>query len=297
MRHELLPRPAARTDTREDGTRGPLLLFVHGIWHGAWCWKGRRIVSDDPEPGFREYFAARQYRTELLDLPGRGTDGDHASPRWTSIKTFADAVEDMVRQLGGDVVLVGHSMGTHVIQEYLGRPADRCPAAGAVLLAPVPPSGVRTLMLRLLRSSAYRTTVFECLTRARVWPPVATPALAHELLFSAAMPHAEVERYHRLLQDDSFRAFVDMLRLNRPNPARVRARRPSLPVLILGGSEDHIFTPEEVQATARAYDVEPRMFETAHDMMLDPAWQEVAEAIATWLDTLPPTPAHDAAPN
>ena len=42
-----------------------------------------------------------------------------------------------------------------------------------------------------------------------------------------------------------------------------------------------------MSATARAYGVEPVMFKTmAHDMMLEPDWRKLADAILAWVETL-----------
>jgi len=57
------------------------------------------------------------------------------------------------------------------------------------------------------------------------------------------------------------------------------------PVLVTGAALDVVIRPELVSATARAYGVEPVMFGTmAHDMMLEPGWQTVAERILAWLE-------------
>ena len=70
-----------------------------------------------------------------------------------------------------------------------------------------------------------------------------------------------------------------MILLALPKPSRVKT-----PVLVLGGTRDAIFSPDEIKATARAYQTQPEIFaDMAHDMMLEPGWQSVAERILTWL--------------
>ena len=54
--------------------------------------------------------------------------------------------------------------------------------------------------------------------------------------------------------------------------------------LVLGGERDTIFGPKRVAATARAYGTQARMFDMAHDMMLEPGWPAVAAHIGDWLD-------------
>ena len=85
--------------------------------------------------------------------------------------------------------------------------------------------------------------------------------------------------YHAQLQDESYLAFLDMLVFDLPRPARV-----STPLLVLGGGADTVFHPSEIEATARAYGTQATLFpDMAHDMMLEPGWRNVAQAIRKWL--------------
>jgi alpha-beta hydrolase superfamily lysophospholipase len=65
-----------------------------------------------------------------------------------------------------------------------------------------------------------------------------------------------------------------------PRPKRVKA-----PVLVLGAAEDGIFTPGEIERTARAYGttatIYPRM---GHNLMQEPDWAVVVDDILAWLD-------------
>ena len=64
-----------------------------------------------------------------------------------------------------------------------------------------------------------------------------------------------------------------MLAFNLPRPKKVKT-----PILVLGASKDTVFSPAEVKATARAYNTTADIFnDMAHDMMLDPKWESVAE--------------------
>jgi pimeloyl-ACP methyl ester carboxylesterase len=98
------------------------------------------------------------------------------------------------------------------------------------------------------------------------------------MFFSDGITDAGLLTHHRRLQDESFRAFLDLVAFVRTHPQRVR-----VPVLVLGARRDSIITPAEVAATAAAYRTTPTLFPTAHDMMLDDGWIEVAEHIIGWL--------------
>jgi alpha-beta hydrolase superfamily lysophospholipase len=82
------------------------------------------------------------------------------------------------------------------------------------------------------------------------------------------------------LQDESMLGFLDCLVLDRVAANKVRS-----PVHVIGGADDAIIANYEIKATARAYGVEALVFDNmAHDMMLDPNWRMVADAIIRTLD-------------
>lgn len=111
-------------------------------------------------------------------------------------------------------------------------------------------------------------------------PMFATPQLARDALFSAGMPEDRVREYSSRLQDESYRAYLDMLALNLPRPARVRT-----PLLVMGAADDRLISPAEVGATAGAYRTEAVIVpDMAHDMMLEAGWEAVADRILEWLD-------------
>ena len=104
------------------------LLFVHGAWHGAWCW----------DEHFLDFFAAKGYRSLALSLRGHGKSPAPKPMQFCSIADFVDDVASVVDNLPTRPVLIGHSMGGFVVQKYL----ESHDAAGGVLLASIPPSGI-----------------------------------------------------------------------------------------------------------------------------------------------------------
>ncbi|MBI4316507.1 MAG: alpha/beta hydrolase [Chloroflexi bacterium] len=240
------------------------LLFVHGAWHSAWCW----------DENFLPYFAAHGYAAHALSLRGHGASEGRPGLRWASLADYADDVASVAAALPAPPVVVGHSMGGMVVQHYLA--AHRAPAA--VLLASAPPAGVIPTTLRVAR--AHPLTFLKTNLALSLYPIVGTPERAREFLFSQAMPRAQSDGYFAKLQDESYRAYLDMMLLNLPNPRRAH----NTPVLVLGAADDKVFTVSEVQATARAYGAEAHIFPAmAHDMMLEPGWQTVADRILAWL--------------
>jgi alpha-beta hydrolase superfamily lysophospholipase len=55
-------------------------------------------------------------------------------------------------------------------------------------------------------------------------------------------------------------------------------------MLVLGAEHDTIVTRRQIHRTAAVYGAEAEIFpDMAHDMMLEPGWQAVAERIDSWL--------------
>ena len=243
----------------------PPLLFVHGAWHGAWCWTEH----------FTGYFADIGYRSYALDLTGHG-----ASPgnlRSARIDRYVTDVRRVAIELPSPPVLVGHSMGGLVVQQYLARYR----AKAGVLIAPVPRIGAIGATWRV--ATRHPLAFARADATLTLGPIVDEPDRAISLLFGPDMDPDDAARYAARLQDESYLAYLEMI-LELPHPSRVHD-----PVLVLGAAQDAIFSPSEIHATARAYGTEAIIFpDMGHDMMLKPAWQEVANAVAKWIAKLNP---------
>lgn len=239
------------------------ILFVHGAWHGAWCWAEH----------FLPYFAEKGYTSHALSLRGHGASAGHERLRWARIADYVADVVQVAGQLPRPPILVGHSMGGFVVQKYLE--SHSTPAA--VLLASAPVKGVLKTTLRIARR--HPLALLESTLRWRLYPIIGTPRLAQEALFSMDMPAEQRDRYFARLQDESYLAFLDMLVFNLPRPEKT-----AVPLLVLGAAADTIFHPDEIEATARAYGTRAEIFPNmAHDMMLESGWQSVADRILEWL--------------
>jgi pimeloyl-ACP methyl ester carboxylesterase len=238
----------------------PPLLFVHGAWHGAWCW----------DEHFLEYFAQRGFAAHAVSLRGHGESEGKERLRFVRLSDFVEDLEQTIDALPATPVLIGHSMGGFVVQKYL----ERRQVPLAVLLASVPPSGAWRVALRRLREQPL--DVIKSNLTMSLWPLVSDPETAGRSLFSPEMPRAESARHHARLQDEAVAAYFDCLLFN-----PVSTRRVSGPLVVMGAEHDQMIGRTEVAATARAYGVEPITIPgCAHDMMLDLRWQAVASRIA-----------------
>lgn len=262
----MLGRMALELISRGEGERRPSLLFLHGLWHGAWCW----------EEYFLPWFAEQGWVSRAVSLRGHGNSPGAETLRRIRVRDHVADLAEVISTLPDRPVLVGHSMGGFVVQKYLETHADD--VAGAVLLASVPPHGAARATLRTARG--HPGAFARVNAQLRMWPLVATRELARDMLFSRTLPADALDRHRARLQDDSYLTFLDLLALDLVRTRRVAA----VPMLVLGAANDALFTPEEVRRTARAYGAEVDIFDgMGHDMMLDTCWQSVARRIDQWL--------------
>ena len=255
---EVITKPAF-----ERRTRTPL-LFVHGAWHGAWCW----------DRGFLDFFAQRGWDSYALSLRNHGESDDSGRLRWIRHQTFVADIADIANELEKPPVMIGHSMGGYLVQKYM----ENNEVAGAVLMGSVPISGTLGASVRFARRHPLQ--FLKLLVTMSLWPVVATPALTREYLLAADTPDSAVVEIHEMLQDESYLTYLDMIGLALPKPGKTEA-----PVMVCAGSDDALFTVREAEKTAVAYGVEAHIFDgLPHDIMLDPGWETAARAIARWLE-------------
>jgi len=247
-----------------NGTHPIPLLFIPGSLHGAWCW----------EAHFLDYFAQHGFAAHAVNLRGHGNSEGREKLRWTRIADYVEDVANAVRQLQRPPFLIGHSMGGFIIQKYL----ENHTSPGAVLLSSPSPAGLLQTALKIARR---RPLAFAKVNLTlSLLPLVATPSLAREAFFSEDLPDELLLEYWKQMQEESYMAFLDMVALDLPKPAKVKT-----PLLVLGVGRDNMIKPSEIRATAHAYNTQAEIIaDVAHNSMLEPNWQAVAERILVWLN-------------
>jgi pimeloyl-ACP methyl ester carboxylesterase len=224
------------------------LLFVHGAWHGAWCW----------DEHFLGFFADKGYRALAVSLRGHGSSPTH-KVRACSVADYVEDVSVVADSLPSTPVVIGHSLG--------------------VLMASMPPQGNLGSGLRWLKRHPWHFT--KMAITGQSLPYVNTLELARERFFSDQMPDSQVLHYASQLQEESERIGIDCLVLNLP-----RRKCVTTPLLVLGAQNDRAHNAKEIRATARAYRTAAEFFPNmGHNMMLEPGWAAVAERIHNWLGT------------
>lgn len=250
----------------EIKTQETPLLFVHGAWHGAWCW----------DEYFLPYFAHHGYAAHAVSLRGHGNSSGPKRLSWVSTADYVADVVATARQLAMPPVVIGHSMGGLIVQKYL----ETHFAPAGILLASAPPKPIFRTTFDVIRHAPL--PFLKVNLQLNLYPVVGTPELAGAFLFSADMPKEKVAAYHGRLQAESYRAYLDMLGLSLPHPKQVKT-----PMLVLGAANDAIFSVAEVEETAAAYNTQARIFPNmAHDMMLEAGWQAAADAILEWVGSV-----------
>lgn len=245
-------------NTKEKET----VLFVHGAWHGAWCW----------EKHFVKQFLDRGYRSITFNLPKHDEPGDTSGINKLSLNDYVEALKKEVDKLDVPPIIIGHSMGGLVLQKYL----ETATCKKAVLLASIPPSGVlQTTINFLTRSYAYAS-----LMTLNLYGLVNTTVKAKWAFFSEELPQKELQEYTDRLCGESYRVFVKMLFPNVKLNHHLK-----IPMLVIGGREDNIFTVREHELTAKKYAADLIIIDkVAHDMMLDINQEKVSTAILNWIE-------------
>ncbi len=83
------------------------LLFVHGGYHGAWCW----------DEHFLGFFSDKGFRAAAVSWRGHGRSSLSKPLRSCSIADYVDDVRSAADNLGGQPVVIGHSLGGFVVQK------------------------------------------------------------------------------------------------------------------------------------------------------------------------------------
>src|SRR6476619_3898364 len=137
----MLP-PETRLEVRKrlpaNASRKPSLVFVHGGYCDAWFW----------EPYFLPWFANRGYAAYALSLRGHGASGGGETLFIAGLADYESDVEHVAGTIESPPVLIGHSMGSAIVELIVAKR----PVRGAALLAPLPPAGLLPIASRLAAS-------------------------------------------------------------------------------------------------------------------------------------------------
>lgn len=258
-----LHRPAS------SQTHLPPLIFVHGGYATARCW----------DAYFLPYFSRHGFDCHALDLAGHGASEGRERLDSFGIDDYVQDLAQVAQGLPAPAVVIGHSMGTVVVERLL----EQHPARAAILMSPVPPGGIlgSTMNLALTHPAFFGEQA-----RATGGAYTAqTLQTMREVYYSRETRTDDLIRFARLFQPESRRAILDLSLL----AMRIGGRRPALPVLVVGGAADAVFQPGLLGLTAVRWQAEEAVIPRAgHTLMLDAHWQAAADAMLGWLERLLP---------
>lgn len=164
----------------------PLVVLVHGAWHGAWCWAALQARLD-----------ALGIASLAVDLPGHGASVASLTDLHGDGQHVADVIDhwaggsDTVRR----VVLVGHSYGGAVITEAAVRTAH---VGHLVYLAAFTPSAGESLMGVLGSMPPQQVALGAAMTMRDDGTSVLDPVLAIPALYGSCAPAVAAAAIQRL---------------------------------------------------------------------------------------------------
>ncbi len=250
---------------KKDSSRNQSILFIHGMYHAAWCY----------EEYFMPYFADLGYDCYALSLQNHG-NSDSKKPFWkVRIKDYVEDVKKTVEKIGGNPILIGHSMGGFILQKYL----EKYNALAVVLLASVPPKGIIGSTLSVIKN--YPFSFLKANLTINLYHIIANKKSAKKLFLPLDLSEEKLDEYHSKLDNEAYLAYLDMLILDLPKTKKINPEN----ILIIGAEKDNINSLSDVKNIAKTYKTTYKIIPNAsHDIMLDPNWLIAAKEISNWLD-------------
>ena len=89
------------TAGQDTATRPTPVVFVHGAWHGAWCW----------QENFIPFFTRAGFAVTALSLRGHGGSEGRSGLRWHAIAEYVADLAAVTATPRPPPVPSGHSLG------------------------------------------------------------------------------------------------------------------------------------------------------------------------------------------
>lgn len=266
-------------ETSETGNGQIPLMLIHGAWLSARSWET-----------YAGYFGKRGFAVSAPEWPRK--QGDVEELRETAeassglgVQEIVDHYEGLIRNLDQPPVLIGHSYGGLFVELLLDRGLGRA----GVAMSPAPPMGILALPLSTLKAGA------PALAHPSKWHGVVT-LTPEEFTYAFVNTFSEDDAaaaYERYAVPETGQIFYEAgfanFHLHPPTEVHFKSGDRA-PLLIVGANEDHTVPASLAKAQYRRYTRSPAQtdyleFEgRPHLHMIAPDWQEVADAIDSWLD-------------
>jgi pimeloyl-ACP methyl ester carboxylesterase len=256
------------------------LMLIHGAWLSARSWEN-----------YVEYFGGR-YAVSAPEWPRK--QGDVEEMRETAdesaglgVREIVDHYAALIEELEQPPVLLGHSYGGLFVELLLDRGLGRA----GVAMSPAPPKGILVLPFSTLKAGA------PALAHPSKWHGVVTLTLEEftYAFVNTYPPEDAAAAYERYAVPETGQIFYEagFANFHLHPPTEVHFKNADrAPLLIVGAGEDHTVPASLAKAAYKRYEKSPARtdyleFEgRPHLHMAAPAWQEVAQAIDSWLDAV-----------
>ena len=282
---------------RNRNSGRPPLLFLHGSYHGPWCYA----------ENFLPYFSAAGYDSIAIAFRAQGESDRGDLKIAGDMDSHVADIASFIKTLSEPPVLIAHSFGGLIAEKYVSMmysdqmnqtidgsdsDMDRLPpVAGIALLASVPPSGNKDIIMRITKKSLVDSFKITMAFVFRTFEK--NIEVARETFFSKDIPRDMLQRYHAKLAEASPVRLLDLANLNKKLPLPPlpndffdpKDRKSRMPVLVAGGTNDLVVDVPALEEAAIYFGTEPILIDDmAHDCMLDTRWENMAQAIQKWLD-------------
>lgn len=246
------------TRPRHDQT----LLFVHGMWHGAWCWEM-----------WQELFALWGWDSVAFSLPGHGRSPQQRTIRWCTLSYYTDFLVRETERLEKPPVLIGHSLGSAMIQRYLKQVGD---VPAAVMLAPWLAHSMLGLIGRYFHMDFWGGLT--CLATLTTNPVIRSPKHAAQAFLSDDSTISPEELAGKLGPESLLPLFQHMKPFWTPRTDH------DTPLLWVSAEQDRLIPLDSSRESAKEFGADFLVHEgAAHDLILESDNALVAAQIDEWL--------------
>jgi len=179
------------------------------------------------------------------------------------------ALDRACDKIGEPLVAFGHSLGGLAVLRLLSRRR----LEGGILMMPVPPGGLGPDAIRLLRRRPLDAAKMLGLSFS-AWPVRHLPGRPPRGMMSEGTPSEAIEASAERRKSESWRLLAQVMVGSRETPPPV-----DTPLLLAGGSQDSIVSPESVARLAGELHAPYLEFDVGHAFAEEPGFEIVLESV------------------
>jgi pimeloyl-ACP methyl ester carboxylesterase len=242
-------------------TKDSDILFVHGMWAGAWMWAN-----------YMDFFTRKGYDCYALDLRGRPGSIPVNDCGKISINDYVSDVKAVAESLT-DPIIIGHSMGGLLTQKV----SELMSPKAAVLIGPAPPAGILMVggWVHLAMGIYYG---FDILMGKSILPHL---FFLRHLLMNNVPENLHDLIYEKLVAESS-RVAREILFPG----VSVDANQITCPILVIASDQDQATPISTIQRIVAKYNCDLMTYrQFGHLIISESGWEKPVQDISKWLDT------------